>query len=283
MPTKSNPTARQQRLGVELRRLREQADMTAREAGAMLAVNPIQISQIESGSSGISEERLRKLAGYYECDDPALVDALVEMASGIGKGWWEEYRGVLPPGFHDLAELEYRAKYLHTLQIVHIPGMMQTEDYARAVFAYVKPDLPVTEIDARIEHRMRRRSIFDKADPPKFAAIIHEAALRIMVGSRKASVAQLSDLLALSERHQVTVRVLPFSIEGFAGAGYSMLYAGGAVPQLDTVLLDGAHHSTFLHTASQLRKHRAVFAKIQDSALSPEDSQNLIHRIAQEL
>ncbi|MDF9813755.1 helix-turn-helix transcriptional regulator [Streptomyces sp. SPB162] len=283
MPTKNNPTARQQRLGAELRKLREQAGMTAREAGAMLAVNPIQISQIESGSSGISEERLRRLAGFYECDDPALVDALVGMAGERGKGWWDDYRGVLPPGFQDLAELDYRASFLRTLDIVHVPGMMQTEDYARAVFTYVKPDLPSQDIDARVEHRLRRRLLFDKDQPPEFTAIIHEAALRIMVGTRKTAHEQLNHLLSLSERQRVTVHVIPFSAEGFAGAGYSMLYAGGRVPQLDTVVLDGAHHSMFLDTESQLRKHRAVLAKVEASALHPEESRELIHRIAQDL
>ncbi|MEU3458535.1 helix-turn-helix transcriptional regulator [Streptomyces sp. NPDC006733] len=283
MPPRINPTARQERLGLELRRLREQADMTAREAAALLAINPIQISQIESGRGGISEERLRRLAGFYECDDPALIDALVEMANERGKGWWDDYRGVLPPGFQDLAELDCRASFLRTLDIVHVPGMMQTEDYARAVFTYVKPDLPSQDIDARVEHRMRRRLLFDKDRPPEFSAIIHEAALRIMVGSRKLAREQLDHLLDLSERQRVAVRVIPFSAEGFAGAGYSMMYAGGRVPQLDTVVIDGAHHSMFLDTQAQLRKHRAVFAKVEGSALHPEASRELIHRISQEL
>ncbi|MDJ0342413.1 helix-turn-helix transcriptional regulator [Streptomyces sp. H10-C2] len=283
MPPRTNPTARQERLGVELRRMREQASMTAREAAALLAINPIQISQIESGRGGISEERLRRLAGFYECDDPALVDALVEMASERGKGWWDEYRGVLPQAFHDLAELEDRATHLRTLQIVHIPGMMQTPDYARAVFTYVKPDMSPEEIETRVEHRTRRRAIFEKEEPPEFVAIIHEAALRIMVGSRKSAHATLLDLIDLSERERVTLRVIPFSVEGFAGAGYSMMYANGRVPQLDTVVIDGAHYSRLLSTEAQLRKHRAVLDRVQDSTLPRTESRDLIQRIAREL
>lgn len=282
MPTRTSPTARQERLGSELRRLRDQAGMTAREAAALLDVNPIQMSQIESGRSGLSEVRLRRLAGFYGCGDPALIDALVKMAVERHRGWWEDFRGILPPAFHDLAEFEHWATYLRSLEIPHVPGLLQTEDYARAVFSYVRPELSPEDVDARVAHRVGRRVVLDKDDPPEFAPVIHEAALRIMVGTRKTAHAQLLHLLDLSEHPGVTVRIIPFSLEGFGGAGNSMYYVGSPVAKLDTVLMNGASGSA-VNTEPQLWKYRSILDKAQESALGPAQSRDMIHRIAEEL
>ncbi len=96
MVLRREPTARQMRLAVELRRLRDAAGLTAIEAAALLGVSRVQISHIESGLAGVSEERLRRLAAHYSCTDEKFVDALVAMATDRTRGWWEEYRGLLP-------------------------------------------------------------------------------------------------------------------------------------------------------------------------------------------
>ncbi|MCM2419633.1 helix-turn-helix transcriptional regulator [Streptomyces sp. RKAG293] len=283
MPPRINPTARQVRLGTELRKLREAAGVTARDTAARLSASHTQVSHIESGRFGISEERLRTLAAFYVCDDADLVDALVAMASERGKGWWEEYRGALVPQALDLAELEHHATYLRTLQVLHIPGILQTEDRVRAAFAYVNPDLPANELEAEVTHRMRRREVIEREGAPAFEAVVHEAALRIKVGGVKSSRAQLEHILALSERDNVTVRVIPFDVDDFAGAGFSMLYAGGAVSPLDTVQLDTAHGSIFLDAEAQLRKYRGLFDRIEASSLTADASRDFIHRIARDM
>src|SRR5881398_465480 len=129
MVAKREPTARQMRLAAELRRLREVAGLSAREAAALLGVNSVQISQIESGVSGVSEKRLRSLAANYACSDEKLVIALAAMATDRTRGWWEEYRERLPTPFLDLAELEYHASYRWDVDFLHIPGLLQTENY----------------------------------------------------------------------------------------------------------------------------------------------------------
>ncbi|MDF9813498.1 transcriptional regulator with XRE-family HTH domain [Streptomyces sp. SPB162] len=212
MPPRINPTARQVRLGTELRKLREAAGVTARETAARLSASHTQVSHIESGRFGISEGRLRTLAAFYVCDDADLVDALAAMANERGKGWWEGYRGVLVPQALDLAELEHHATSLRTLQVLHIPGILQTEDRVRAAFAYVNPDLPGDELEAEVTHRIRRREVIEGEGAPAFEAVVHEAALRIKVGGAKSSRAQLEHILALSERDNVTVRVIPFDV-----------------------------------------------------------------------
>ncbi|MFE7115095.1 DUF5753 domain-containing protein [Streptomyces sp. NPDC057654] len=286
MPPRGNPTARQGRLGAELRKMREAAGATAREAAALLGAGQTQISHIEAGRFGVSEDRLRRLAAFYACDDRRLVDSLVAMANERGRGWWEEYRGILAPKALDLAELEHHATGLRTMEIAHIPGLLQTEDHVRAAFAYVDPELPPSELDPRVEYRMRRQAVIDRAPPLPplpYDVVIHEAALHIKVGGTAIARAQLAHLLTASERENVTVRVIPFAAEDFAGAGHSMLFVRGRVPQLDTVQLDAAHGSTFLDAEPQLKRYRARLDRVGCSALDPERSRELIRRIAQEM
>ncbi|MFJ5721735.1 helix-turn-helix domain-containing protein [Streptomyces sp. NPDC093149] len=283
MTARSRPTARQVRLGAELRKLRDAAGMTARELAGLLGTNSAQMSQIEAGNAGVGEERLRRLAAHCACADKELIDALAMMVTDRTRGWWEEFRGVLPPGFLDLSELEHHASFRRDVEIIHVPGLLQTEDYARAVFSYLPPELPEAELEARVAHRMGRRAIFEKDAPVKYQAVIHEAALRIRVGDRGASRAQLDQILALSDREGVTVRVVPFDTDGFAGAGSAMVYAGGPVPRLDTVVRDAPHGTAFLDAESQLDRFRALFRKLEAASLDPGKSRDFIHRMTKEL
>ncbi|MFF9091732.1 helix-turn-helix domain-containing protein [Streptomyces sp. NPDC014776] len=280
MPMRSEPTARQMRLAVELRRLRDSAGLTAREAAALLGVSPPHISQIESGLAGVSEKRVRRLATNYSCSDTELIDALVAMATERTRGWWEEYRERLPTPFLDLAELEYHATFLREVQFLFVPGVLQTEHYARAVFSYRVPELPADELEMRVRHRMQRQ---EAVTGTPYEAIIHEAALRIMVSDRAAARAQLAHLLERSDAAHVTVRVIPFQLEGFAGAASAMTYAGGVVPRLDTVVRDGPHGAAFIDSEAQLAAFRTLFHKVEDASLDPERSRDLIHRLAKEL
>ncbi|WP_455352647.1 helix-turn-helix domain-containing protein [Streptomyces sp. SYSU K217416] len=283
MPPRSNPTARQERLGAELRKMRERANVTARSAAALLGSNPMQMSHVEAGRSGISEDRIRRLAAHCACDDTAFIDALVAMAGERGKGWWEEYRGAVAPAALDLAELEQHTRHIRTLQVVHIPGLFQTEDHMRAAFRYVSPDWPQPDLDAHVAFRSRRQAAITGPGAVQFDAIIHEAALRIRVGGRKTTRAQLDRILDLSEAPHVTVRVIPFDTNDFAGAGHSMLYLSESVPQLDTVQLDTAHGGVFLDAEPRLKQYRARLDRVEVNALPVTTSRDFIHRVAQEL
>ncbi|MFF4805448.1 helix-turn-helix transcriptional regulator [Streptomyces sp. NPDC001351] len=277
------PTARQTRLATELRRLREAADLSAREAATLLGVSPAQITHIESALAGVSEKRLRLLAANYSCPDDELIDALVAMATDRTRGWWEEYRELLPAPFLDLAELEHHATFLREVQFLYIPGVLQTEQYARAVYGYRVPELPSEDLELRVQHRMRRKVILEGPSPTFYEAVIHEAALRIMVSDRAASRAQLARLVELSEADHITVRVIPFDLEGFAGATSAMTYAGGALPRLDTVVRDGPHGAAFIDSEAQLGSFRTLFHKVEAVSLDPERSRDLIHRLTKEL
>ncbi|WP_445279220.1 helix-turn-helix domain-containing protein [Streptomyces sp. DSM 118148] len=283
MPARRHPTARQVRLGTELRRLREAAGLKATEAAGLLGVNSVQMSQMESGVAGVSEQRVRRLAANYACSDEELIDALVAMATDRTRGWWEEYRGALPAAYQDLAELDHHARFRHDVAVIHVPGLLQTEDHARALFAYLNPEFPDDEVDLRVEHRMKRRVVIDGPDPIPYETVIHEAALRIRVAGRAASRAQLNRILETSEADHVTVRVIPFTLDDFAGAGATMVHLGGAVPRLDTVVRDAPHGTAFIDSEAQLEHFRKLFHRVKEAALPPQQSRELIHQLAKEL
>ncbi|MFF4250945.1 helix-turn-helix domain-containing protein [Streptomyces sp. NPDC001663] len=283
MARRKQPTARQERLGAELRKLREAAGLKGREAAALLGTDSAQMSQIEFGTAGVSGERVRRLAAHYACTDTELIEALVAMASDRTLGWWEEYRSLLPTPFLDLAELEHHCTYRLDVEFLHVPGLFQTEDYARSVFSYRVPELPDDDLERRVRHRMARKVIIEDPDPVPYEVVIHEAALRIRVGDRAATRAQLARLLELSEVDHISVRVIPFDLDGFAGATNSMMYVGGAVPKLDTAVRDAPQGAGFIDSDAQLGAFRTLFRKVEAVSLEPERSRDFIHRLAKEL
>ncbi|MDX3224360.1 helix-turn-helix transcriptional regulator [Streptomyces sp. ME19-01-6] len=277
------PTARQRRLGAELRKMREHVGMSVANAAAQLGVDRTRISNTEAGRFGVSEERVRALAAIYSCGDRAYVDALVNMATERVHGWWEEYRERLSAGALDLAELEFHAVSMRSVQTMHIPGLLQTEDYAKAVFATAVPEPTPVQLRCRLSHRLKRRDVLDKDAPPQCTFIIHEAALRVGFGGPKVARSQLEHVLEASERDAVAVRVVPFSAGGFPSAGSSTLYVAGPVPQLDTVQFDAPFGVTFLDAETHLANYKAVLDRMERLALSPEDTRDFVHAIAQQL
>ncbi|MFI1699638.1 helix-turn-helix domain-containing protein [Streptomyces bobili] len=283
MPPKRHLTARRVRLGAELRKLREATGMKAREAAALLGADAVQMSQIESGVAGVSAERVRRLAAHYACTNEGLIEALVAMATDRTRGWWEDYRGVLPPVNLDLAEAEHHAMFLREVVITYVPGLLQTPDYARAVFGYMRPELPESELTPRVEHRMKRRNVIEGDAPTPYEAIVHEFALRIRVADRHVSRAQFLRILEQTEQEHVTLRVIPTDQDGFGGAGASMMYMGGPVPQLDTGLREGATGTAFIDAEAQLRTLRTLFRKVEKATLDPSASRDFVHRLSKEL
>ncbi|MEU6354407.1 helix-turn-helix transcriptional regulator [Streptomyces sp. NPDC047072] len=283
MPPKRDLTARRVRLGAELRKLREATGMTAKEAAELLEADSVQMSQIESGTVGVSAKRVRRLAANYACTEEPLVEALVAMATDRTRGWWEDYRDVLPQAFLDGAEVENHAAYLHEVVIHYVPGLLQTADYARSVFSYTNPGLSEDEVALRVEHRMKRRAVIDRDTPTPYETIVHEFGLRVHVSDRQASLTQLRFILDKIEAGQATVRVIPVDREHFAGAGASMLYLGGPVSQLDTALRDAPTGVRYIDTQPQLEQLRTLFHRVQSASLDPIASRDFIHRLVKEL
>ncbi|QJT02233.1 helix-turn-helix domain-containing protein [Streptomyces asoensis] len=283
MAARAQPTARQARLGTELRRLREAAGLKAREAAAFLNSTSAQMSQVEAGIAAVSAERIRRLADYYACTDEAFIDALAAMAGDRSRGWWDEYREVLPQVNLDVAEAEHHAAFLREIVINRVPGLLQTPDYARAVFRYMRPELTESELAPRVEYRTRRRCVIEGEASTPYETIVHEFALRIRVADRQVCHSQLRWILDQIEQGHVTVRVIPTDQDGFAGAGASMVYAGGPLPRLDTGLRDAPTGVVFIDEETQLERLRTLLRRVEDASLDPVASRDFIHRLTKEL
>ncbi|MCJ1677860.1 helix-turn-helix transcriptional regulator [Streptomyces sp. APSN-46.1] len=283
MTARTAPTERQKRLGHELRRMRTSAGISAEFAAGLLGVDRGAVSAMESGTRAITAERLRTLACNCEVTDEQYIAGLTEMAQPVGRRWWDRYRGQLPQGFLDIAELETHSTRMRGAYSVHMPGLLQTSDHALAVFRMVIPALPEHEVALRLALRVERQQVLDGENGRDFVAIVHEAALRMQFGGRTVLRAQLNHLLNRSEQDNVTVLVLPFDAGGFPGAGQTVLYAEGPTTQLDTVQVDNSHGPDFLHTERQLAKYRAHFDLMEKMALSPRDSRDFIHTVANQL
>lgn len=277
------PTARQRRIGAELRKMREQAGMNVALAAEKLGVDRTRISNMEAGRLGVSEERIRTMAVIYSCADQAYIDALVGMAAERSHGWWDEYRDRLAADAADLAELEHHAVGLRTVQIMHLPGLLQTEDYAKAVLSTAEPEPTPVQLRVRLSYRLRRRDVLDRDHSPQCTFLIHEAAFRMQFGGPKVARRQLDYIADASHRDNVTVRVIPFSAGGFPHAGGSTTYVLGPVPKLDTVQLDAPTGVAFLDGDTHLANYRRVLDRIEQLSLNPEDSRTFIHTIAQQL
>jgi transcriptional regulator with XRE-family HTH domain len=278
-PAKLPPTIRQRRLGAELRRLREHADLSATRAGELFGATQSRISNIESGGYAVSAERVRALARLYECNDERLIEALTHLTGGRTRGWWEDYREILPSHALDLAELEHHAHALRVASVIHIPGLLQTRDHARVLIGYAVPTLAASEVEHRVSHRLKRQGVISGEKPTPYTAIVHEAALRMGFGGPDVARAQLRHLLERSEEPHIRLVVIPFGSGGFPGAGHGIDQIVGEVPELDTIQLDTDHGSAFLGAQSQLTKYRTVLDRMEECALKPQASRDLLRSI----
>ncbi|MFD7578565.1 helix-turn-helix domain-containing protein [Kitasatospora sp. NPDC059817] len=282
MAVRANPTLRRRRLGSQLRRLREQAGLGGSQLAQRLEISPGQMTQMETAKIGVSPERIRMVASACSCVNQPLIDALSEMASDRRKGWWEEFRGTLTTDFPEVAELEGHAARLALCTTTYMPGLLQTNAYASAVFARVFPPLSVDDIKVRTAFRIRRQAIVRCGSTP-MQAFIHEAALRMQFGGPKVLGDQLEALLEDSERSGISVRAVPFAVDTFPGAGENLTFAEGAVPELDTIQMDVSQGALFFDPPADLAKHRAIFSRLDSTALSEEESRDFIRSIMKEV
>ncbi|MBW5253629.1 Scr1 family TA system antitoxin-like transcriptional regulator [Streptomyces poriferorum] len=283
MAGRAAPTARRTRLGAELRKLRERAGMTTTQAADLLGTSSGQLSNIEVARFGVSADRVRVAAHTYSCTDQALVEALVSMTTDRKRGWWEEYREILPPKLLDLAEIEHHGTSLHAAHSIHIPGLLQTVDHAREIYRQAVPELSPPEIEHRVSYRIKRQAVLHRSNPSPYRAVIHEAALHMRFGGAEVTGGQLQHLLKVSELPHTSIRVIPFEATYYPGSGQSLYYVHGPVPALDTAQLDQSHGPVFIDAEAQLSQYRLLLERLEAASLNVVKSQDLIHRVAKGL
>ncbi|GAA2339639.1 helix-turn-helix domain-containing protein [Streptomyces violaceusniger] len=272
MALRTNPTERQRRLGAELRRLREQAGLTLHEAGALIDMGRVHLTHVEGGRTAIPSDRLRRLCEGYGCTSVPFIEALVSLAEDKGKGWWSGYKGTMPAAVLDLAELESRAVGLRSYESLFIPGIFQSEDYTRAIFRVSDMVTNPSEIDRAVEFRMLRQAALTTEDPPTVHTVIHEAALHMRFGSSAVTRKQLLRLVELAELPHVTIQILPFTADGLpmVKTPFNLIASHGGI--LETIQLDHASQSMFLHDPDSVAQYRRHFDRLRGVALPPVDT-----------
>ncbi|MET9519520.1 helix-turn-helix transcriptional regulator [Streptomyces sp. NPDC002994] len=271
MGLRANPTYRQRRFGAELRRLREQADLSAQDAASLLGMRQPQLSSIESGRTGLSAERVQLLARTVGSISRTYVDALIDMGQRSGKGWWSEYRHVLGAAHLDLAELEDAAHVVSTYEPMFVPGLLQTREYAAAIHRGGYRQATEAEQLAAVDFRVQRQVVLTGERPPRTHAIIHEAALSGSLGEREVMRGQLLHLIEVSRLPHVTIQVLPFDGPVAFGTGFVMIEP--QAPELSTVIVSHIEQSLYLDGADTMAKYRGWFASLAEVALPPVDAE----------
>ncbi|MDV9169691.1 helix-turn-helix transcriptional regulator [Streptomyces sp. W16] len=269
MPPRTNPSERQRRLGAELRKLRMRARMPGDAAAELIEADRTRISHIETGRVDVPRNGLYKLLRAYGCPDGTYFEGLMEMAQERGKGWWGEFGDTIGPAARDLAELEARSTALRTHEPLVIPGMLQTEEYARAVLEATEGDPQRT--DRYAQFRMARQRVLTGPHPVTYLAVIHEAALHTRVGGPAVMRRQLLRLMEVSRLPNVTVQVYPFEAGIYSAHTQSFVIYGGATPELDTVYLEQPTESLFLRDGEHLDKYVKMFERLTKLALAPVD------------
>jgi len=277
---RGSPTLRRRQLGQELRRLREAAGTTIDQVAERLNCSASKISRIETGQSGVSSREVRDILAAYEVEGE-LAEWLVEMArEAKQRGWWQLYGTVLTSAY---VGLEAAAAELRSFEPLVIPGLLQTEEYARAMVLAGWPDMSTEEVEQRIRVRMKRQSLLFQDDPLQLSIILDAAALRRPVGGIDAMRRQLDKLVNAAGLPHVTLQVLPLSAGahgGMDGAFTILLFEEQANQNL--VFAANGAGGLFLEKDDEIERYATIFAGLQRGALSPTRSIELIATLAKE-
>ncbi|MGH4034644.1 helix-turn-helix domain-containing protein [Actinomycetota bacterium Odt1-20B] len=269
MPPRSMPSERQQRLGAELRKLRLRARMSTDDAAKVLDGERTRISHIEAGRIDVSRNRLYKVLRAYGCPVGPYFDGLMEMAQESGAGWWDDFRDVIGPTARNLAELEGMSANLRTHEPLFVPGLLQTEGYARAVLSETEGDQ--SRADRYGEFRLARQRVLTSDNPVPYRAIIHEAALHARIGGPQTMRNQLLRLIEVARLPHVTLQIFPFEAGAYSAYSRSFAIFGGAAPELDTVYLEHPLNSVFLRDGEHIDEYGKMFERLATLALAPVD------------
>jgi len=216
----SGPTAVRIALGAQLRRLRETSNITREEAAEAIRATHSKISRLERGRSGAKQRDVADLLSLYGVSDETEREELLTLArQANAPGWWQQYTDILPRWFEFYVGLEKAASVIRSYEVQFVHGLMQTEDYARAVVLIANAHAPAEEIGRRVSVRMRRQQLLAQPGAPELWVVLDEAALCRPVGGAKVMRAQLRHLLEVTELPNVTLQIVPFRAGPHAAAG----------------------------------------------------------------
>jgi transcriptional regulator with XRE-family HTH domain len=277
----SNP--RRRRLGTELRKLRERTDFTTTSAAdALDDFSQSKVSRLERGVAKPKVRDVQALADLYGAD-AETIEGLKELArESKSTGWWHSAAQSLPDRFRPYVGYEAEASEIKNLELHFIPGLLQTESYARGTFE-TAIDVTPTDIERRTEVRMGRQRRLTEPEPLELWAVVDEIALHRQVGDRSVMYEQLFTLVERTKLSNVAVQVIPLNT-AHAAPGYNFHLLGFDDPDDKPVLfIDSFPGGMATSNTSEIQRARRLWEHLRSKALSPKRSAALIEKIAEDL
>jgi transcriptional regulator with XRE-family HTH domain len=284
-------TVPRRQLGRYLRELRNRQRMTVKRAAEEMEWSETKIWRVENGQTSLRSHDVETMCRIYAA--PAdLTEALKALAKETkAKGWWHAYGDVIPEWLDVYIGLEEAASQVSTYQPELVPGLLQTEDYARSVIKEDNPGVDDDEIDRRVHVRIARQMLVRRAvDPPELHVALNEAILHRAVGGPEVMAAQLDSLIYTAGLPNVKLRVVsytaglhhglmtgPFVILRFPVSG------NGTESEPATIYVEGFTGALYLDKPREVARYTIAFDRIWESALAEAASRDLIHRSAEEL
>lgn len=284
MPRASGPTIARWQLGSQLKAMREAAKINQQQIADVLACSESKIYKIEAGDVGINRGDLLVMLDRYKVteEDPRRATALDLQSQGKQRGWWAKY-GNLPTNYSMYVGLEGAATGIKNFELAVVPGLLQTEHYARAITSAAFPDQP-EEAERRVGLRMARQECLTEDPPLQFWGIVDEGVLHRRTGGDEVMRAQLRHLIDIGKRPNVTIQVLPFGEGWHPGTtgSFSILEFPEGVHSPVAYIISQAG-DVYLEREDDMRRVTLTYTHLQTAALSVSKSRELIAAIARQL
>ena len=283
MGTEHSPTVRRRRLALELRRLREAARLTCEEVAEHLECSASKISRVETGRVSVSPRDVRDMLELYGVPADQR-ESLVQLArDSRQKGWWHAYSDTMQPQMATYIGLESAASEIRIYEVSLIPGLLQTEDYARAVIRAGMVNSPAEDIERRVSLLMARQPAVIRDDPPKVWAVLDEAALRRPPDGRAVTRAQLEHLLEITDLPNVTLQIIPFKAGPHPAAGGPFTILRFPEPDLpDVVYLEQLSSAQYLDQPDDVMTYLAVMNQLCVQAANGSASRDMLRTLLKE-
>jgi hypothetical protein len=278
------PTAVRMILGSQMHRFREAAGITPDEAAYQIRASRSKISRMENGRVGFKRRDVEDLLTLYGVTDAGARGAALSLVAETNStGWWNQHGDVAPGWFEPYLGLESAASVIRDFELQFVPGLFQTEHYARAVTLLTPAAMPGEETERRVSLRLKRQDLLARQDPPHVWAIVDEGVLRRPIGGQAVMRAQLTRLAEVAELPHVTLQVIPFGRGGHAAVGGSfnvLRFDNPDVP--DVVYIEQIASALYLDKREDVELYLEVMDRLGAKSLTPQDTQRFLAKILDE-
>jgi DNA-binding XRE family transcriptional regulator len=279
------PTVRRMLIGSQLRRLRTEAGISRDQAGEAIRASEWKIHRLENGQVGFKDRDIVDLLRLYGTTDPEAVVAFLLLArEANAPGWWQPYTDLLPQWYRAYDDLESATTLIRTYEGQLIPGLLQTEDYMRAVIGCAHLDESPQEAERRVALRVARQGLLTRHRPPRLWAVVDEAALRRPVGGPQVMAAQLEALIEATKLANVVLQILPFGAgahPAMVGAFSILRFADQQLP--DVVYVEHHTNALYLDRRDEVEKYLDVMESICVGSEPPAKTTELLDKILNDL